>query len=395
MRTTGHSDACTADTCSDMFDVAVIGAGMAGVRAAGLLADAGRRVVVLDKGRRHGGRMATRRVDDASFDTGAVAFTAQSADLCSAVVDWVDEGHVQPGPTGDRDASDAPTHWRGVPLMRSLPTALAARVEARSPRSEVRLATQVARVERSRSGWRIRMPAGATNPDVSAAALVLTPPAPQTIELLTAPAPTASSGARTASAPVAASTLELLEAVRYVPSMSVLVRPVDRALAAIDLMAAQVGPGTAAPDVLRIHDNARTGASPVLALTLQADPAFCAEHLDGDRASAALSLATQATSVLGIELEIVHVHGWRFAQVRTGITCGDGPPALLDATSGAPLVLAGDLFAASWPHVSPATAAASSRGVERAFLSGTAAAQFLLADGGDTAGDTAGHEQGP
>ena len=52
-------------------DVLVVGAGMAGVTAAAELRRAGRRVLVLDKGRAVGGRLASRGVGAATFDHGA------------------------------------------------------------------------------------------------------------------------------------------------------------------------------------------------------------------------------------------------------------------------------------------------------------------------------------
>ncbi len=358
------------------FDVAVIGAGMAGLRTAALLADAGRRVVVIDKGRRHGGRMSTRRVDDATFDTGALAFTARSGDLRSALTDWIDHGHAEActeqSVTTSVVMGEESKRWRGAPTVRSLPTALASHLELRSPRCEVRLATEVLGVERDDGGWRITMAHEVASPALSASALVLTTPAPQTISLL-------ATGTEDGAALVSSSTRALLGDVRYVPSLTVLVRPVDRTLGAPpSLPVAQVGPGTAAPDLLRIHDNRRTGASAVVALTLQADPAFSSVHLEGQRDIAAASLAAQASAVMRAELEVVHIHGWRYAQVHIGIACGDGAPALLDGSSGAPLVLAGDLLAASWPEIPATVAAASPHGVERAFLSGGAAAELLL-----------------
>jgi renalase len=51
-------------------DVLIIGAGMSGAVAASEFAKAGLRVMVLDKGRCVGGRMATRRIGDAVFDHG-------------------------------------------------------------------------------------------------------------------------------------------------------------------------------------------------------------------------------------------------------------------------------------------------------------------------------------
>ena len=55
----------------------VVGAGISGLLAAQELTAAGWRVVVLDKGRGVGGRMATRRVGDGTFDHGAQFFTVR------------------------------------------------------------------------------------------------------------------------------------------------------------------------------------------------------------------------------------------------------------------------------------------------------------------------------
>ena len=53
--------------------IAVIGAGLAGLTVARALSDAGHDVVVFDKGRGLGGRMASRRRDGWRFDHGAIA----------------------------------------------------------------------------------------------------------------------------------------------------------------------------------------------------------------------------------------------------------------------------------------------------------------------------------
>ncbi len=65
--------------------VAVIGAGMAGIGAARMLADAGFRVVVFDKSRGLGGRCATKRWEGHSVDHGAQYFTIRDADFSQAV----------------------------------------------------------------------------------------------------------------------------------------------------------------------------------------------------------------------------------------------------------------------------------------------------------------------
>lgn len=65
--------------------VAVVGAGMAGIGAARLLADAGWRVVVFDKSQGFGGRCATKRWEGHSVDHGAQYFTVRDADFAQAV----------------------------------------------------------------------------------------------------------------------------------------------------------------------------------------------------------------------------------------------------------------------------------------------------------------------
>ncbi|MFM8892129.1 MAG: FAD-dependent oxidoreductase, partial [Planctomycetia bacterium] len=65
--------------------VVVVGAGIAGLVAAGELARCGRRVVVLEKSRGVGGRMATRRVGAAVCDHGAQFFTVRDDGFGSLV----------------------------------------------------------------------------------------------------------------------------------------------------------------------------------------------------------------------------------------------------------------------------------------------------------------------
>lgn len=76
-------------------DVAIIGAGLAGVAAAGDLAAAGESVLVIDKSRGIGGRMATRRHAGTRIDHGAQFFTARSERFVNFVNALVDAGCVQ------------------------------------------------------------------------------------------------------------------------------------------------------------------------------------------------------------------------------------------------------------------------------------------------------------
>ena len=67
--------------------VVVVGAGLAGLVAARALAD-DHEVVVFDKGRSVGGRLATRRIGAARLDHGAQFFTVRGDDFRRQVDDW-------------------------------------------------------------------------------------------------------------------------------------------------------------------------------------------------------------------------------------------------------------------------------------------------------------------
>ncbi|MGI9610366.1 MAG: FAD-dependent oxidoreductase, partial [Acidimicrobiia bacterium] len=67
--------------------VLVVGAGLAGLTAGGVLASAGIDTVIVDKGRSVGGRLATRRIGDANLDHGAQFFTVRSPAFAAAVAE--------------------------------------------------------------------------------------------------------------------------------------------------------------------------------------------------------------------------------------------------------------------------------------------------------------------
>ena len=73
----------------------VIGAGIAGLIAARALRAAGHRVLVLDKGRGVGGRMATRRIEGGVFDHGAQFVTVRDPRFQQIVEGWQAKGVVK------------------------------------------------------------------------------------------------------------------------------------------------------------------------------------------------------------------------------------------------------------------------------------------------------------
>ena len=107
------------------MNIAIVGAGMAGLSCAEQLAASGHEIRLFDKGRGPGGRMSTRRVDtalgQASFDHGAQYFTVRDPDFAELAEQWRAEGIACPWPAAGHDA------WVGTPAMNAPVKALAAK----------------------------------------------------------------------------------------------------------------------------------------------------------------------------------------------------------------------------------------------------------------------------
>ncbi|WBH15120.1 NAD(P)/FAD-dependent oxidoreductase [Sphingomonas radiodurans] len=103
--------------------IAIVGAGIAGLSCAEMLKAAGHQVVMFDKGRGAGGRMATRRVPmplgDVAFDHGAQYFTTRDARFAAAVRGWQASGVVARWTNAGDDA------WVGTPGMNAVVKAMA------------------------------------------------------------------------------------------------------------------------------------------------------------------------------------------------------------------------------------------------------------------------------
>ncbi|WP_174292760.1 NAD(P)/FAD-dependent oxidoreductase, partial [Sphingomonas bacterium] len=104
--------------------VAIIGAGMAGLACAGVLARQGHAVTLFDKGRGAGGRMSTRRMPTAEgevrFDHGAQYLTARDPAFVGQVAAWEAAGQVARWAVAGNDA------WVGLPGMNAPVQAMAA-----------------------------------------------------------------------------------------------------------------------------------------------------------------------------------------------------------------------------------------------------------------------------
>ena len=77
-----------------MARIAIAGAGFAGLTALQPLAAAGHQVTVFDKARGPGGRLASKKVNDASWDMGAQFMRAHSAQFAAQLHDWAAQGLI-------------------------------------------------------------------------------------------------------------------------------------------------------------------------------------------------------------------------------------------------------------------------------------------------------------
>ena len=154
--------------------VVVVGAGIAGVACARVLHDAGVPVVVRDRGRVPGGRMAARTVDGRRVDIGASYFTVREPAFAAVVADWTERGLARPwtdtfsvlGPEGERERKTGPLRYGSTDGLRALVVDLARGLDVRSADPVTRVAP------------------GPTVDGEPAAAVVLAMPDPQAEALL-------------------------------------------------------------------------------------------------------------------------------------------------------------------------------------------------------------------
>ncbi len=146
----------------------VVGGGISGMSCARVIASAGLRVTVLDRGRRVGGRMANRTFDGRPVDTGASYFTVSDNAYAAVVHDWEQRGLARrwtdtfdvfdAGAAGERKTGN--DRWAAGRGLRSLVEDLARGldVERQSVESVASTGKQVRVDDREASAVALAMP---------------------------------------------------------------------------------------------------------------------------------------------------------------------------------------------------------------------------------------------
>jgi predicted NAD/FAD-dependent oxidoreductase len=294
--------------------IAIIGAGLAGLSCARALRAAGRDVILFDKGRAAGGRMATKRLDVAGstirLDHGAQYITRRDPAFAALLA----ECDMAPWPDAER--------FVPVPAMTALPRTLAMGLD-------LRLSRHVARLEATPAGWLVHhLPADAVRPgrplpalapeiDGPFEAVAMTLPTPQSAPLLE---------------PVAPGLAAALGEVVYAPCWTWLAA-FDHRLDLPDMLRPSEGPiGWAA------RNNAKPGRDAMEAWVVQASPAWSRAHLEDPAAQVAAALRAALPAPPPIAEA---THRWRYSVVEQAL----GQPCLWDGALR--LGLAGDFCLAS------------------------------------------------
>lgn len=294
--------------------VVVVGAGIAGVACAGALRAAGVPVRVLDRGRRPGGRMASRRWPDQqrAVDLGASYLTVGDDDFRGVVDDWEARGLARAWtdtftvlsadePPTDKDG---PLRWGATPSLRALVEDLARDLDVEH--------AVVEQVDRDGDSWSVD--------GAPARAVVLAVPDPQAARLL-------GPGAQAYAA-------DLQRA--WEPVLALAARWERRTWDDLSPSGTFHGAFVNGDDVVAwVADDGRRRGDDAPVLTVHSTPGFAAQHLD-DPAAAGPAMVAALCERTGAGEPTEHlVQRWTFARptgereatylLRDGLgACGDG-----------------------------------------------------------------------
>jgi len=280
-----------------MSTIAVIGAGLAGLVVARRLAPS-HDVVVFEKSRGVGGRMATRRAGAFEFDHGAQFFTARTQAFRTFLEPLIESGVVLDWPArfaelrreqvaGSRQWDDDHPHYVGTPGMNAIGKALASGLD-------VRLDTAVTSLVRQGTRWQLAT--GGQRPLGEFDWVIVTAPAAQAADLL----------APTSLAPVAArvrmhacyALLLGFDAAIDLPWQAALVRDADISWISVN--------------------NSKPRRPSSSSLVVHSTNAWADAHADDDIEAVRHHLLGECRDVTGIDTAtaaFVDVHRWRYANV--------------------------------------------------------------------------------
>ncbi|GAB4135592.1 MAG: FAD-dependent oxidoreductase [Cyanobacteria bacterium J069] len=344
----------------DVIEIAIVGAGLAGLACAQRLQRAGYRVILLEKSRGLGGRVATRRLPDTCADHGLRWLEAQgpqSQRLVEALLGrglepWT--GQVYQWLDGNLTPTAASPRYVAADGMTVIAKHLGAGLE-------IWRGQRVTAVSSSAHGWSLTLESlEGEGRSLSAQAIVMAIPAPQALTLL-----------QPLAAALESELLDKLAAVQFNPCITAIAR---FSAAERDWFDAPPWSAVNFPENTGLHwvsiDSTKGRNLDCPVLVMQSSPAFAEMHLEAaDLAPIGNELLQKTAMHLLPGLPsppILQVHRWRYATVRSPYsqTC-------LSTNQPAPLVLAGD-----WCGLKEITEN-QNHSIEQALVSGVAAAEAI------------------
>jgi predicted NAD/FAD-dependent oxidoreductase len=321
-------------------EICAVGAGIAGLVAAARLAKEGYSVIVLDKGRGVGGRMNVRRFSAGTFDHGAQFFSIKDPRFASMVSEWIELGLVTEWSQGfssfdGTQINPDQTYYRSLSGMNAVAKHLAAGLN-------IHRQTRVTRVSLVDEAWTIC----AEDRRFEARALIMTPPVPQTLEIL-----------EHSHVELLEDDRRILNGIAYDPCIAMMV-----VLSGQSNVPEPGGLFGSGEPIQWIADNTTKGiSSGAPHVTIHAGPAFSREHWHSDDETVKNLLVSAAQPWLGSDIKAYQVHRWRYSKPIATLS-----ESCYSLDIARPLILAGDAFGG--PRV------------EGAALSGLAGAETLFAD---------------
>jgi predicted NAD/FAD-dependent oxidoreductase len=273
----------------------ILGAGISGLILAHELRRAGRDVLILEKSRGVGGRIATKRLQEFSFDQGAPFFSAKSPFLIDQASEWLKGGVVE------RWSFPHAERWRGTPTANALPRHLSQGLNIRRECKVTAVFKTDSQADlQADSRWRLETEQGE---EFFCNQLFMTAPVPQNRDLLKA-----------GNVVLDRETEEKLSTVAYAPC-----------LAGLFLLegASQVPAiGAVEHQGLLTWISDRTAGSgsgrPYSTLMVHAEGEWSRQHYAGAEEEILSVLEKEAAPWIGgCRIQAKALHRWKFAKVKT------------------------------------------------------------------------------
>jgi predicted NAD/FAD-dependent oxidoreductase len=321
-------------TSKDQTDCLIIGSGICGLMAARSLIESGFSVLILDKGRGSGGRLATRRVSqeqgpEGRLDYGAPLFSVRTPLLQSLALEWERAGIIIEW--NNHTQNEISKNYIGLQGMRGIAKYLALKLD-------INQSEKVIHIEQKNS-WTLKTEKGNR---YQASSLMITAPLPQALILLDENQIKLEQTAR-----------KQLDQIEYDPCIAMFgILESPSKLDAPGAFSMKDGP------INWIADHQKRGISPVPTYTAHMSPSFSLESWDLPEEQLISMVSPEIMRLLGSNLKTHRIHRWKYANAQNTFS-----QQFYSQKLPLPLILAGDGFL--------------SGGVEGALLSGIAAAEAI------------------